>query len=117
MSNAAPLLLGRSSVRSIDWRGSVWNRFGDEFVMPPHWVSTFLDGSSPWPAPTRESLKLLAFWPRRRAAAWLGRDYTPVRLGFFLRSKRSSTGEQRRVQLDDGSLVQLNSDSAADSDF
>ncbi|WP_192561113.1 FecR domain-containing protein [Pseudomonas gozinkensis] len=63
----------------------------------------------------RESLKLLGILASVGTAAWLGRDYTP--LPAMLAQQRSSTGEQRRFQLDDGSLIQLNSDSAVDSDF
>lgn len=63
----------------------------------------------------RESLKLLGILATVGTAAWLGRDYTPVPA--LLAQQRSSTGEQRRFQLDDGSLIQLNSDSAVDSDF
>ncbi|WP_434700231.1 FecR domain-containing protein [Pseudomonas sp. D1-1] len=63
----------------------------------------------------RESLKLLGLLATVSTAAWLGRDYTPVPA--MLAQQRSSTGEQRRFQLDDGSLIQLNSDSAVDSDF
>ncbi|AEV63155.1 DUF4880 domain-containing protein [Pseudomonas ogarae] len=63
----------------------------------------------------RESLKLLGILATVSTAAWLGRDYTPVPA--MLAQQRSSTGEQRRFQLDDGSLIQLNSDSAVDSDF
>ena len=63
----------------------------------------------------RDSLKLMGLLATVGAATWLGRDYTP--LPALLAQEHSSTGEQRRFQLDDGSLVQLNSDSAVDSDF
>ncbi|MFK3800087.1 FecR domain-containing protein [Pseudomonas sp. NPDC088444] len=63
----------------------------------------------------RESLKLLGLLATVGGAAWLGRDYTP--LAAMLAQQHSSTGEQRRFQLDDGSQIQLNSDSAVDSDF
>lgn len=95
-----------------------WQRvesLGDEFAsMPPQLARQTLDGSRHG-LRRRESLKLLGLLATVGAAAWLGRDYTPVPA--MLAQQRSSTGEQRRVQLDDGSLVQLNSDSAVDSDF
>lgn len=63
----------------------------------------------------RQHLKLLGVLASVGGAAWLGRDYTP--LPAMLAQQHSAIGERRRVQLDDGSLIQLNSDSAIDSDF
>ncbi|MGN4048006.1 FecR domain-containing protein [Pseudomonas sp. SM4] len=95
-----------------------WQRvetLGDEFAgVPVQLARQTLNGSDKGMR-RRESLKLLGLLATVGAAAWLGRDYTPVPA--MLAQQRSSTGEQRRVQLDDGSLIQLNSDSAVDSDF
>lgn len=95
-----------------------WQRveaLGDEFAdVPAQLARQTLDGTRHG-IRRRESLKLLGLLATVGAAAWLGRDYTPVPA--MLAQQRSSTGEQRRVQLDDGSLIQLNSDSAVDSDF
>ena len=95
-----------------------WQRvetLGDEFAgVPPQLARQTLNGSDKGMR-RRESLKLLGLLATVGTAAWLGRDYTPVPA--MLAQQRSSTGEQRRVQLDDGSLIQLNSDSAVDSDF
>ena len=95
-----------------------WQRvetLGDEFAgVPTQLARQTLEGSSHGMR-RRESLKLLGILATVGAAAWLGRDYTPVPA--MLAQQRSGTGERRRFQLDDGSLVQLNSDSAVDSDF
>ncbi|KAE9647876.1 DUF4880 domain-containing protein [Pseudomonas sp. PB103] len=95
-----------------------WQRvetLGDEFAgVPVQLARQTLNGSNQGMR-RRESLKLLGLLATVGTAAWLGRDYTPVPA--MLAQQRSSTGEQRRVQLDDGSLIQLNSDSAVDSDF
>lgn len=95
-----------------------WQRvetLGDEFAgVPAQLARQTLNGTNHG-MPRRESLKLLGILATVSAAAWLGRDYTPVPA--MLAQQRSSTGEQRRFQLDDGSLIQLNSDSAVDSDF
>ncbi|WP_281921432.1 FecR domain-containing protein [Pseudomonas moraviensis] len=95
-----------------------WQRvesLGDEFAgVPTQLARQTLEGSNHGMR-RRESLKLLGVLATVGAAAWLGRDYTPVPA--MLAQQRSSTGEQRRFQLDDGSLVQLNSDSAVDSEF
>lgn len=95
-----------------------WQRvetLGDEFAgVPAQLARKTLDGSHQGMR-RRDNLKLLGILATVGTAAWLGRDYTPVPA--MLAQQRSSTGEQRRFQLDDGSLIQLNSDSAVDSDF
>lgn len=95
-----------------------WQRvetLGDEFTgVPAQLARQTLDGSHQGMR-RRDSLKLLGILATVGTAAWLGQDYTPVPA--MLAQQRSSTGEQRRFQLDDGSLIQLNSDSAVDSDF
>lgn len=95
-----------------------WQRvetLGDEFAgVPAQLARQTLNGAKNGMR-RRESLKLLGVLATVGTAAWLGRDYTPVPA--MLAQQRSSTGEQRRFQLDDGSLIQLNSDSAVDSDF
>lgn len=95
-----------------------WQRvetLGDEFAgVPAQLARQTLDGSHQGMR-RRDSLKLLGILATVGTAAWLGQDYTPVPA--MLAQQRSSTGEQRRFQLDDGSLIQLNSDSAVDSDF
>ena len=95
-----------------------WQRvetLGDEFAgVPAQLARQTLNGSHQGMR-RRDSLKLLGILATVGTAAWLGRDYTPVPA--MLAQQRSSTGEQRRFQLDDGSLIQLNSDSAVDSDF
>ena len=95
-----------------------WQRvetLGDEFAgVPAQLARQTLNGTHQGMR-RRESLKLLGLLATVGTAAWLGRDYTPVPA--MLAQQRSSTGEQRRFQLDDGSLIQLNSDSAVDSDF
>lgn len=95
-----------------------WQRvkaLGDEFAGMPAQLSRHTLNGAHHGIQRRESLKLLGLLATVGAAAWLGRDYTPVPA--MLAQQRSSTGEQRRVQLDDGSLIQLNSDSAVDSVF
>ncbi|MBC3205607.1 DUF4880 domain-containing protein [Pseudomonas sp. SWRI111] len=98
--------------------GLAWQRvetLGDELAgVPAQLARQTLNGTRQGMR-RRESLKLLGLLATVGTAAWLGRDYTPVPAMFA--QQRSSTGEQRRFQLDDGSLVQLNSDSAVDSDF
>ncbi|MBC3270188.1 DUF4880 domain-containing protein [Pseudomonas sp. SWRI81] len=98
--------------------GLAWQRvetLGDELAgVPAQLARQTLNGTRQGMR-RRESLKLLGLLATVGTAAWLGRDYTPVPTMFA--QQRSSTGEQRRFQLDDGSLVQLNSDSAVDSDF
>ncbi|WP_322847232.1 FecR domain-containing protein [Pseudomonas sp. B33.4] len=95
-----------------------WQRvetLGDEFAgVPAQLARQTLDGSHQGMR-RRDGLKLLGILATVGTAAWLGRDYTPVPA--MLAQQRSSTGERRRFQLDDGSLIQLNSDSAVDSDF
>lgn len=95
-----------------------WQRvetLGDELTgVPAQLARQTLDGTHHG-LRRRESLKLLGILATVGTAAWLGRDYTPVPA--MLAQQRSSTGEQRRFQLDDGSLIQLNSDSAVDNDF
>jgi len=95
-----------------------WQRvetLGDEFAGVPAQLARQTLNGTQHGMRRRESLKLLGILATVGTAAWLGRDYTPVPA--MLAQQRSSTGEQRRFQLDDGSLVQLNSDSAVDSDF
>ncbi|MFH0020540.1 FecR domain-containing protein [Pseudomonas fluorescens] len=98
--------------------GLAWQRvetLGDDFEgVPAQLARQTLNGSRQGMR-RRESLKLLGVLATVGTAAWLGRDYTPVPA--MLAQQRSSTGERRRFQLDDGSLVQLNSDSAVDSEF
>ncbi|MBN6776648.1 FecR domain-containing protein [Pseudomonas granadensis] len=98
--------------------GLAWQRvetLGDDFEgVPAQLARQTLDGSRQGMR-RRESLKLLGVLATVGTAAWLGLDYTPVPA--MLAQQRSSTGERRRFQLDDGSLVQLNSDSAVDSEF
>lgn len=95
-----------------------WQRvetLGDEFTgIPAQLARQALNGTHHGMR-RRESLKLLGILATVGGAAWLGRDYTP--LPAILAQQQSSIGEQRRFQLDDGSLIQLNSDSAVDSDF
>ncbi|AZZ76311.1 siderophore-interacting protein [Pseudomonas sp. RU47] len=95
-----------------------WQRvetLGDEFAgVPAQLARQTLNGSHQGMR-RRDGLKLLGILATVGTAAWLGRDYTPVPA--MLAQQLSSTGEQRRFQLDDGSLIQLNSDSAVDSDF
>lgn len=95
-----------------------WQRvetLGDEFAGVPAQLARQTLNGTHHGMRRRESLKLLGILATVSTAAWLGRDYTPVPA--MLAQQRSSTGEQRRFQLDDGSLIQLNSDSAVDSDF
>lgn len=95
-----------------------WQRvetLGDEFAGVPARLARQTLDSTHHGMRRRESLKLLGLLATVSTAAWLGRDFTPVPA--MLAQQRSSTGEQRRFQLDDGSLIQLNSDSAVDSDF
>lgn len=95
-----------------------WQRveaLGDEFAgVPAQLARQTLNGTERGMR-RRDSLKLLGVLATVGTAAWLGRDYTPVPA--MLAQQRSNTGEQRRLELDDGSLIQLNSDSAVDSDF
>ena len=95
-----------------------WQRvasLGDDFAgIPPRLARQTLNGASKG-IRRRDSLRLLGVLATVGGAAWLGRDYTP--LPALLAQQQSGTGEQRRFQLDDGSLIQLNSDSAIDSDF
>ncbi|MCR4537750.1 FecR family protein [Pseudomonas sp. 18.1.10] len=63
----------------------------------------------------RESLKLLGLVAGAAGLTWFGRDYTP--LPALVADYRTATGEQRRVTLDDGSQVQLNSATAIDTTF
>lgn len=95
-----------------------WQRvetLGDEFAgVPAQLARQTLNGTHQGMR-RRDGLKLLGILATVGTAAWLGRDYTPVPA--MLAQQRSSTGEQRRFQLDDGSLIKLNSDSAVDSDF
>ncbi|TDF82391.1 FecR domain-containing protein [Pseudomonas sp. H9] len=94
-----------------------WRRvaaLGNDFAgIPPQLARQTLSGARAG-LRRRESLKLLGVLATVGGAAWLGRDYTP--LPAMLAQVHSSTGEQRHVQLDDGSLIQLNSDSAVDFD-
>lgn len=95
-----------------------WQRvetLGDEFTGVPAQLARQTLNGTRHGMRRRESLKLLGILATVGTAAWLGRDYTPVPA--MLAQQRSSTGEQRRFQLDDGSVIQLNSDSAVDSDF
>lgn len=95
-----------------------WQRvemLGDEFAGVPAQLARQTLNGAHHGMRRRESLKLLGLLATVGAAGWLGRDYTPVPA--LLAQQRSSTGEQRRFRLDDGSLIQLNSDSAVDSDF
>lgn len=95
-----------------------WQRveaLGDEFAgIPAQLARQTLNGANHGMR-RRESLKLLGVLATVGGAAWLGRDYTP--LPAMLAQQHSRTGEQRHFQLDDGSLIQLNNDSAVDSDF
>jgi transmembrane sensor len=95
-----------------------WQRvenLGDDFAgLPSQLARQTLAGASQGMR-RRESLKLLGVLAAASGAAWLGRDHTP--LPALLADLRSATGERRRVQLADGSQVQLNSDSAVDARF
>jgi len=95
-----------------------WQRvetLGDDFAgVPPDLARHTLKGARSG-LHRRQSLKLLGALATLGGAAWLGRDYTP--LPAMLAQQHSKTGEQKRFQLDDGSLIQLNSDSAVDSYF
>ncbi len=95
-----------------------WQRvdaLNDEFAGIPPGLARQTLNSAKQGIRRRESLKLLGLMATVGGAAWLGRDYTP--LPAMLAQQRSHTGEQRRFQLADGTLVQLNSDSAIDSYF
>lgn len=95
-----------------------WQRvesLGDDFASVPTPLARRTLHSAHQGIRRRDGLKLLGLLATVGGAAWLGRDYTP--LPAMLAQQHSSTGEQRRFQLDDGSLIQLNSDSAVDSDF
>ena len=95
-----------------------WQRvagLGDELAgIPPQLARQTLAGASKGMR-RRQSRKLLGLFSAVGTAAWLARDYTPLPTLFA--QQRSDTGERRDFQLDDGSLVQLNSDSAEDSHF
>ncbi|WP_413793952.1 MULTISPECIES: DUF4880 domain-containing protein [unclassified Pseudomonas] len=97
---------------------SAWQRveaLGDDFAgIPPALARHTLKGSQSGMR-RRQSLKLLGGLATLGGATWLGRDYTP--LPAMLAQQHSRTGERKRFQLDDGSLIQLNSDSAVDSYF
>jgi transmembrane sensor len=86
----------------------------DFAAVPPQLARRTLNGAGQGMR-RRESLKRLGMLAAVGTAAWLVRDYTP--LPALLAQQHSDTGEQRRFQLADGSLVQLNSGSAVDSDF
>jgi len=95
-----------------------WQRvqaLGDEFAGIPAQLARQTLDSSGRGMRRRKSLKLLGLLTTVSATAWLGRDYTP--LPAMLAQQHSGTGEQRSFQLDDGSLIQLNSNSAVDSVF
>ncbi|MGN8276436.1 DUF4880 domain-containing protein [Pseudomonas sp. SMN5] len=95
-----------------------WQRvetLGDDFAgVPPDLVRHTLKGTRAG-MHRRQSLKLLGVLATLGGATWLGRNYTP--LPAMLAQQHSRTGERKRLQLDDGSLLQLNSDSAVDSYF
>ncbi|MGN8343420.1 DUF4880 domain-containing protein [Pseudomonas sp. SMV71] len=95
-----------------------WQRveaLGDDFAgVPPDLVRHTLKGPRAG-MHRRQSLKLLGVLATLGGATWLGRNYTP--LPAMLAQQHSRTGERKRLQLDDGSLLQLNSDSAVDSYF
>src|SRR6218665_2428540 len=95
-----------------------WQRvetLGDDFAgIAPQLVRQTLQSTRQGMS-RRQHLKLLGVLASVGGAAWLSRDYTP--LPAMLAQQHSHVGERRRLQLDDGSLVQLNSDTAIDSDF
>jgi len=95
-----------------------WQRvegLGDDFTgIPPQLARSTLNGAQRGMR-RRESLKRLGMLAAVGTAAWLVRDQTP--LPALLAQQHSDTGEQRHFRLGDDSLVQLNSDSAVDSDF
>lgn len=95
-----------------------WQRvdaLGDDFVgIAPQLARQTLQGTRQGMS-RRQHLKLLGVLASVGGAAWLGRDYTP--LPAMLAQQHSAVGERRHLQLDDGSLIQLNSDTAIDSDF
>lgn len=98
--------------------GLAWQRvqtLGDEFAGIPVQLARHTLDSADRGMRRRQSLKLLGLLATVGATAWLGRDYTP--LPAMLAQQHSGTGEQRSFQLDDGSLIQLNSNSAVDSAF
>ena len=95
-----------------------WQRvetLGDEFAGIPDQLARQTLNRSRHGLRRRDSLKLLGLLATVGTAAWVGREYTPLPAMFA--QQHSNTGEQKHFQLDDGSLVQLNSDSAIDSDF
>lgn len=98
--------------------GLAWRRvegLGDDFSgLPQQLARNTLDGAQRG-IRRRDSLKRLGMLAAVGTAAWLVRDHTP--LPALLAQQHSDTGERRGFQFDDGSLVQLNSDSAVDSDF
>lgn len=97
---------------------SAWQRveaLGDDFAgIPPDLARQTLTSTRSG-MHRRKSLKLLGTLATLGGATWLARDYTP--LPAMLAQQHSRTGERKRLQLDDGSLIQLNSDSALDSYF
>lgn len=95
-----------------------WQRveaLGDEFTGIPVQLARHTLDSADRGIRRRDSLKLLSILATASATAWLGREYTP--LPAMLAQQHSATGEQRSFELDDGSLIQLNSNSAVDSVF
>lgn len=93
-----------------------WQRvqaLGDEFAGIPAQLARQTLDSSGRGMRRRKCLKLLGLLTTVSTTAWLGRDYTP--LPAMLAQQHSGTGEQRSFQLDDGNLIQLNSNSAVDS--
>lgn len=95
-----------------------WQRvepLGSDFArLPPALARQTLDGAKRQ-LNRREGLKLLGLFIAAGGVAWAARDHTP--LPGLLADHRSATGERRRVELEDGSQIQLNSDSAFDVDF
>ena len=95
-----------------------WQRvapLGNEFNgLPPTLARQTLEGAQRQIS-RRDGLKLLGLGLGAGSLAWLGREQMPWP-GLFA-DYRTKVGEQRRFTLADGSHVQLNTDSAADTDF
>ncbi|MBO3278156.1 FecR domain-containing protein [Pseudomonas schmalbachii] len=95
-----------------------WQRvagLGDDFArLPPALARDTLQGARRRMS-RRDSLKVLGLLLGSGSLAWLGREHTP--LPELFAEQRTGTGERRRVTLDDGSRLQLNSGSAVDREF
>ncbi|MGE8498336.1 MAG: FecR domain-containing protein [Pseudomonas sp.] len=88
---------------------------GDEFsALPPGLAHSTLKVAR-HRISRRQSLKLLGTCLAAGGIAWVGREQVPV--ASLMADYRSGTGERRDVQLEDGTRVRLNSNSAFDVSF